>query len=126
MGYEKIAENPAELINKYLLENVGEKVIFSHLIQGRFSRESDSRIANVRLSVRQSVSLFQKPLSLSESSLSAIMPIGHYIYRLSDLLSRLLSHFGLFDLIQYDLIYFFPSLKSLRWWWWWWAVGIII
>ena len=40
-----------------------------------FTSESDSRIANVRLSVRPSVSLSQKLLSLSESSLSAIMPI---------------------------------------------------
>ena len=81
-------------------------------------------------SVRQSVCPSQKPISLSESSiyanmpiywslryLSAIMPIsfhanqwligmktpsphivpiGNFIYRLSDLLLQLLSHFGLF------------------------------
>ena len=136
---------------------------------GVFSRESDSRIANVRLSVCLSVrhrnplasqnpvylllSLYldayrslslsiikaidhrgYEPSSLSTMEpshltnhlsrqsailpplspdsyyanhqlfrdLSAIMPplsmvpYGHYIYRLSDLLSRLLSHFGLF------------------------------
>ena len=40
-----------------------------------FSRESDSTIANVRL-VCPSVSLSQKLLSLSESSLSVIMPIS--------------------------------------------------
>ena len=40
-----------------------------------FSRESDSRIANVRLSVRQS----PKPLSLYESCLSAkSQPISHH------------------------------------------------
>ena len=36
-----------------------------------FSRESDSTIANVRLSVCLSVCLSQKPLSLQESCLSA-------------------------------------------------------
>ena len=47
------------------------------------SRESDSTIANVRLSVRQS----QKPLSLSEMLLSAIEPIDHRAYRPSSLLT---------------------------------------
>ena len=42
-----------------------------------FSRESDSRIANVHLFVSQSVSLLQKSLSLSESLLSTIEPINH-------------------------------------------------
>ena len=42
-----------------------------------FSRESDSRIANVRLSVCLSVCLSQKPLSLSELLLLAIEPINH-------------------------------------------------
>ena len=48
-----------------------------------FSRKSDSRIANVRLSVRPS----QKPLSLSESLLLTIEPIDHQIYRLFRLLA---------------------------------------
>ena len=71
-----------------------------------FSRKSDSRIANVCPSVCPS----QKPLSLSKSSLSAIMLIYwslRYLsaimpitYWLSDLLSRLLSHFGLFEVIN--------------------------
>ena len=78
-----------------------------------FSCKSDSRIANVRLSVclsvRLSVCQSQKPLSLSELLLSTIKPINQRaidhqayrplslstIYQLSDLLSRLLSHFGL-------------------------------
>ena len=53
---------------------------FRHLKQiskeNIFSRESNSRIANVRLSVR----LSQKPLSLSELLLSAIEPINHQAY----------------------------------------------
>ena len=54
-----------------------------------FSRESDSRIANVRLSVSPSVRPSQKPLSLSKSSLSAIMltfsqiPISHHANHIS-------------------------------------------
>ena len=46
-----------------------------------FSRESDSRIANVRLSVCLSVRLSQKPLSLSELLLSSIKPICHWAYQ---------------------------------------------
>ena len=62
-----------------------------------FSRESDSRISNVRLSVSLSVcyknpsasqNCSYRPSSHQQSSLSTI-------YWLSDLLSRLLSHFGL-------------------------------
>ena len=44
----------------------------SDRVAGIFSHESDSRIANVCLSVRPS----QKPLGLSKSSLSAIKPIS--------------------------------------------------
>ena len=45
-----------------------------------FSRESDSRIANVRPSVGPSVRLSQKPLRLSELLLLTIEPIGHRAY----------------------------------------------
>ena len=46
-----------------------------------FSRESNSTIANVRLSVCLSVHLSQKPLSLSELLLSTIKPIDHQAYQ---------------------------------------------
>ena len=45
-----------------------------------FSRESESRIANVRPSVSPSVRLSQKPLRLSELLLLTIEPIGHRAY----------------------------------------------
>ena len=54
-----------------------------------FSRESDSRIANVRPYVRPlvslSVCLISKPLSLSELLLSNIESIAHRAYQLSSL-----------------------------------------
>ena len=50
-----------------------------------FSRKSDSRIANVHSSVRPSVCLSQKPLSLSELLLLAIEPIDHWAYQPSRL-----------------------------------------
>ena len=61
-----------------------------------YSRESDSRIANVRPSVCLSVTkttqpLRIKPVCLSKSCLLIIMPIDHKAHELSDLLSRLLS-----------------------------------
>ena len=68
-------------------------------------------------SVRPSVCLSQKPLSLSKSSLSAIMllywslrylsAIMPITYRLSDLLLRLLSHFGLFLFFSSFFLYFY-------------------
>ena len=48
-----------------------------------FSRESDSRIANVRLSLR----LLQKPLSLPKLLLSTIKPIDHQAYQPLSLLT---------------------------------------
>ena len=66
-------------------------------------------VAKATLESQMSVCrLLQKPLSLSESLLSTIEPIGHYIYRLSDLLSRLLSHFGLFSWSQLFMLEVIP------------------
>ena len=78
----------------------------SELFLQTFSHKSDSRNTNVPLSVRLSVTKTPQPLRIKpichNAYLLAIVPIGHYIYRLSDLLSRLLSHFGLFYRGQYN------------------------
>ena len=52
-----------------------------------FSRESDSRIANVRLSVRYKNPSASLNCSYRPSSLSAIQPINHRAYRPSSLLT---------------------------------------
>ena len=101
---------------------------------------------NLSLSVNLYIHLSQKPLSLSESSQSAIIsiywslryllailpisnysyqpswppfgmvPDGHYIYQLSDLLSRLLSHFGLFIGNERKGLKLNNTLSCHQWW----------
>ena len=103
-------ETEVWISKKYIFIKLSKQFKMKNLWLPVFSCESDSRIANVRLSIRLSVCLSQKPLSLSELLLLTNEPINHQaylpsshrpsslstIYRLSDLLSRLLSHFGLF------------------------------
>ena len=65
-----------------------------HCCWENFSRESDSRIANVRPLVCPS-SIAQNTYCLSKSCLLIIMPINHKAHELSDLISTF-KPFGLF------------------------------
>ena len=111
-----------------------------------FSRESDFTIANVCLSVCQSIChyayLLISPIPISHYAnqlscqsatmppplshyanqrlflflLATIMSVGHYIHWLSTLLSRLLSHFGLFffNCKADDIFHMTTSIFSLN------------
>ena len=86
----------------------------------RHSCESDSGIANVRLSVN----LSQEPLSLSESCLSPLVPTGHQAYQPSSHsaivpISNLICfcHFKVFSACYYSCYLLFRGYLSKEYKW---------